>query len=111
MVLVASRKHPRISGPLLEGDVYIEQHAVVSSIVMRHLVSRGMTRRINSRAWLIRGIAYRVLNVVSQTHLVANARAGWRKSLRNRWICKYCRCALKLNSRTCYLSRHDGWRA
>lgn len=24
------------------------------SIVMRHLVSRGMTRRINSRAWLIR---------------------------------------------------------
>lgn len=30
MVLVASRKHPRISGPLLEGDVYNEQHAVVS---------------------------------------------------------------------------------
>nr|VUD26378.1 probable HTH-type transcriptional regulator LeuO [Salmonella sp. NCTC 7297] len=30
MVLVASRKHPRISGPLLESDVYNEQHAVVS---------------------------------------------------------------------------------
>ena len=30
MVLVASKKHPRISGPLLESDVYNEQHAVVS---------------------------------------------------------------------------------
>lgn len=30
MVLVASRKHPRISGPLMENDIYQEEHAVVA---------------------------------------------------------------------------------
>jgi LysR family transcriptional activator for leuABCD operon len=30
MVLVASRKHPRISGPMMEADIYREEHAVVA---------------------------------------------------------------------------------
>ncbi|MDK7920439.1 hypothetical protein QP613_10250, partial [Aerococcus urinae] len=30
MVLVASKKHPRMNSPLRESDVYSEQHAVVA---------------------------------------------------------------------------------
>ena len=54
MVLVASRKHPRISGPMMENDIYQEEHAVVASIDTLHLASHGMTLRINNRVLLIR---------------------------------------------------------
>ncbi len=54
MVLVASRKHPRISGPLLEGDVYNEQHAVALFLDRYALSQPWYDTPINSRARLIR---------------------------------------------------------
>jgi LysR family transcriptional activator for leuABCD operon len=48
MVLVASRNHPRISGPMMEADIYREEHAAVALDRYASFSCRGMTRPINS---------------------------------------------------------------
>ncbi|WP_434670831.1 transcriptional regulator LeuO [Klebsiella sp. B345] len=108
MVLVASDKHPRISGPLSETDIYQEEHAVVA---LDRFASFSLPwySSVNKQA----RIAYQgnamvsVLNVVSQTNMVAIA-PRW---LANEYVDKLglqlLPLPLKVNSRTCYLSWHD----
>lgn len=74
MVLVASRKHPRISGPLLESEVYNEQHAVVSLERYASFSQPWYDTSDKQSCVAYQGMALiSVLNVVSQTHLVAIA--------------------------------------
>ncbi|EEZ3947893.1 transcriptional regulator LeuO, partial [Escherichia coli] len=74
MVLVASKNHPTIKGPLLKHDVYNEQHAAVSLDRFASF-SQPWYDTVDKQA----SIAYQgmammsVLSVVSQTHLVAIA--------------------------------------
>ncbi|EDZ3530050.1 transcriptional regulator LeuO [Salmonella enterica subsp. arizonae] len=108
MVLVASRKHPRISGPLLESDVYNEQHAVVS---LERYASfsqpwYGTPDKQSSVAY--QGMALiSVLNVVSQTHLVAIAPRWLAEEFAESLDLQILPLPLKLNSRTCYLTWHE----
>ena len=108
MVLVASDKHPRIHGPVTEADIYSEEHAVVS-----------LDRYASfSQPWYITidkqgRIAYQgmalisVLNVVSQTQLVAVAPRRLAEEFSEQLGLQILPLPMKLNSRTCYLSWHE----
>lgn len=54
MVLVAAENTRVLAARYWKAMFIMNNMRLFLSIVMRHLVSRGMTRRINSRAWLIR---------------------------------------------------------
>ncbi|EOH0854757.1 transcriptional regulator LeuO [Salmonella enterica subsp. enterica serovar 50:k:e,n,x,z15] len=108
MVLVASRKHPRISGPLLESDVYSEQHAVVSLERYASFSQPWYDTSDKQSSVAYQGMALiSVLNVVSQTHLVAIAPRWLAEEFAESLDLQILPLPLKLNSRTCYLSWHE----
>ncbi|EDZ1756552.1 transcriptional regulator LeuO [Salmonella enterica] len=108
MVLVASRKHPHISGPLLEGDVYNEQHAVVSLDRYASFSQPWYDTADKQSSVAYQGMALiSVLNVVSQTHLVAIAPRWLAEEFAESLELQILPLPLKLNSRTCYLSWHE----
>ncbi|EPI2800673.1 transcriptional regulator LeuO [Citrobacter koseri] len=108
MVLVASRKHPRISGPLLESDVYNEQHAVVSLDRYASFSQPWYDTPDRQGCIAYQGMALiSVLNVVSQTQLVAVAPRWLADEFAESLALQILPLPLKLNSRTCYLSWHD----
>lgn len=108
MVLVASRKHPRISGPLLESDVYNEQHAVVSLDRYASFSQPWYDTPDRQSCIAYQGMALiSVLNVVSQTQLVAVAPRWLADEFAESLALQILPLPLKLNSRTCYLSWHD----
>lgn len=108
MVLVASDKHPRISGPLSETDIYQEEHAVVA---LDRFASFSLPwySSVNKQA----RIAYQgnamvsVLNVVAQTNMVAIAPRWLANEYADKLGLQLLPLPLKVNSRTCYLSWHD----
>lgn len=105
MVLVASRKHPRISGPLLESNVYNEQHAVVSLDRYASFSQPWYDTSDKQSSVAYQGMALiSVLNVVSQTHLVAIAPRWLAEEFAESLDLQILPLPLKLNSRTCYLS-------
>ncbi|HAU3357592.1 TPA: transcriptional regulator LeuO [Salmonella enterica subsp. salamae] len=108
MVLVASRKHPRISSPLLENDVYNEQHAVVSLERYASFSQPWYDTSDKQSSVAYQGMALiSVLNVVSQTHLVAIAPRWLAEEFAESLDLQILPLPLKLNSRTCYLSWHE----
>ncbi|EHA2589591.1 transcriptional regulator LeuO [Salmonella enterica] len=108
MFLVASRKHPRISGPLLESDVYNEQHAVVSLDRYASFSQPWYDTSDKQSSVAYQGMALiSVLNVVSQTHLVAIAPRWLAEEFAESLDLQILPLPLKLNSRTCYLSWHE----
>lgn len=113
MVLVASRKHPRISGPLTEADIYQEEHAVVS-LDRYASFSQPWYDSVDKQS----SIAYQgnamvsVLNVVSQTYMVAIAPRWLASEFAGKLDLQLLPLPLKENNRTCFLSWHEaaGWR-
>ena len=108
MVLVASKKHPRLNSPLRESDVYSEQHAVVA-LDRYASFSLPWYDSVDKQA----SVAYQgmamvsVLNVVSQTQLVAIAPRWLAEEFSDPLNLQILPLPLKLNSRTCYLSWHE----
>ena len=108
MVLVASRKHPRISGPLLENDVYNEQHAAVSLDRFASFSQPWYDTADKQSCVAYQGMALiSVLNIVSQTHLVSIAPRWLAEEFSEQLDLQILPLPLKLNSRTCYLSWHE----
>lgn len=104
MVLVASRKHPRISLSLLESDVYNEQHAVVSLNRYASFSQPWYDTPDRQSCIAYQGMALiSVLNVVSQTQLVAVAPRWLADEFAESLALQILPLPLKLNSRTCYL--------
>ena len=105
MVLVASSKHPHISGPLSETDIYQEEHAVVA-LDRYASFSLPWYSSVNKQA----RIAYQgnamvsVLNVVSQTNMVAIAPRWLANEYADKLGLQLLPLPLKVNRRTCYLS-------
>ena len=108
MILVASSRHPRISGPVMEADIYREEHAVVA-LDRYASFSLPWYSSVNKQTQ----IAYQgnamvsVLNVVSQTHMVAIAPRWLASEYAERLNLQLLPLPLKVNSRTCYLSWHE----
>ncbi|MDF9996392.1 transcriptional regulator LeuO [Klebsiella pneumoniae] len=108
MVLVASRNHPRISGPMMEADIYREEHAAVA-LDRYALFSLPWYDTADKQA----RIAYQgnamvsVLNVVSQTQMVAIAPRWLADEFADKLALQILPLPLKVNSRTCYLSWHE----
>ncbi|VFS71642.1 HTH-type transcriptional regulator LeuO [Kluyvera cryocrescens] len=74
MVLVASKNHPRINGPITEDSIYQEEHAVVSLERYASFSQPWYDSIDKQNRIAYQGMALiSVLNVVSQTHLVAIA--------------------------------------
>lgn len=108
MVLVASRKHPRISGPMMENDIYQEEHAVVA---LDRYASFSQpwydTADKQSRIAYQGNAMVSVLNVVSQTNMVAIAPRWLASEFADKLDLQILPLPLKVNSRTCYLSWHE----
>ncbi|WP_072091851.1 transcriptional regulator LeuO [Trabulsiella odontotermitis] len=108
MVLVASRKHPRLSGPLKESDVYKEEHAVVSLDRYASFSQPWYDTADKQACIAYQGMALTsVLNVVSQTQMVAVAPRWLAEEFSESLDLQLLPLPLKLNSRTCYLSWHE----
>ena len=108
MVLVASKKHQRLNGPLRESDVYNEQHAVVSLDRYASFSQPWYDTADKQASIAYQGMAMTsVLNVVSQTHLVAIAPRWLADEFAEKLDLQILPLPLKLNSRTCYLSWHE----
>lgn len=108
MVLVASKKHPRINGPLRENDIYSEQHAVVSLERYASFSQPWYDTTDKQACVAYQGMAMTsVLNVVSQTQLVAIAPRWLAEEFAGKLELQVLPLPLKLNSRTCYLSWHE----
>ncbi|HEY4435688.1 MULTISPECIES: transcriptional regulator LeuO [Lelliottia] len=108
MVLVASKTHPRINGPLLESDVYNEQHAVVALDRYASFSQPWYDTPDKQASVAYQGMAMvSVLNIVSQTHLVAIAPRWLAEEFSSQLNLQILSLPLKLNSRTCYLSWHE----
>ncbi|AUU07202.1 transcriptional regulator LeuO [Raoultella planticola] len=108
MILVASCKHPRISGPVTEADIYREEHAVVA-LDRYASFSLPWYSSVNKQTQ----IAYQgnamvsVLNVVSQTHMVAIAPRWLASEYAEKLNLQLLPLSLKVNNRTCFLSWHE----
>ncbi|WP_123710268.1 transcriptional regulator LeuO [Raoultella terrigena] len=108
MVLVANRQHPRISGLLAEEDIYREEHAVVA-LDRYASFSQPWYDTLDKQA----RIAYQgnamvsVLNVVSQTQMVAIAPRWLAAEFADKLNLQLVTLPLQVNSRTCYLSWHE----
>ena len=108
MVLVASKKHPRINGPLRESDIYCEQHAVVALDRYASFSQPWYDTTDKQTCVAYQGMALTsVLNVVSQTQLVAIAPRWLAEEFAGKLELQVLPLPLKLNSRTCYLSWHE----
>ena len=108
MVLVASKSHPRIMGPLRENDIYGEQHAVVSLERYASFSQPWYDTPDKQASVAYQGMALTsVLNVVSQTHLIAIAPRWLAEEFAEKLQLQVLPLPLKLNSRTCYLSWHE----
>ncbi|MGK9172577.1 transcriptional regulator LeuO [Yokenella regensburgei] len=108
MVLVASKTHPRIMGPLRESDIYNEQHAVVSLERYASFSQPWYDTPDKQASVAYQGMALTsVLNVVSQTHLIAIAPRWLAEEFAEKLHLQVLPLPLKLNSRTCYLSWHE----
>ncbi|HIH4878177.1 TPA: transcriptional regulator LeuO [Citrobacter braakii] len=108
MVLVASKKHPRISDPLLESNLYHEQHAVVSLDRFASFSQPWYDTPDKQSCVAYQGMALiSVLNIVSQTHLVSIAPRWLAEEFADSLELQILPLPLKLNSRTCYLSWHE----
>lgn len=106
MVLVASRNHPRISGPMMEADIYREEHAAVAldryaSFSLPWYDTADKQARIAYQG----NAMVSVLNVVSQTQMVAIAPRWLADEFADKLALQILPLPLKVNSRTCYLSR------
>lgn len=108
MVLVVSKKHPRINGPISESELYQEEHAVVS-LDRYASFSQPWYDSVDKQSRIAyQGMALvSVLNVVSQTHLVAIAPRRLAEEFSEQLNLQVLPMPLKLNSRTCYLSWHE----
>ncbi|HGF0770863.1 MULTISPECIES: transcriptional regulator LeuO [Kluyvera] len=108
MVLVVSKKHPRINGPVSESELYQEEHAVVS-LDRYASFSQPWYDSVDKQSRIAyQGMALvSVLNVVSQTHLVAIAPRRLAEEFSEQLNLQVLPLPLKLNSRTCYLSWHE----
>ncbi len=102
MVLVTSKTHPRLHGTLLESDIYSEEHAVVA-LDRYASFSQPWYDTPDKQAC----VAYQVLNVVSQTQLVAIAPRWLAEEFSGPLNLRILPLPLNLNSRTCYLSWHE----
>ena len=108
MVMVASKSHPRIMGPLRESDIYGEQHAVVSLERYASFSQPWYDTPDKQASVAYQGMALTsVLNVVSQTHLIAIAPRWLAEEFAEKLQLQVLPLPLKLNSRTCYLSWHE----
>ncbi|MEB4673370.1 transcriptional regulator LeuO [Enterobacteriaceae bacterium G50] len=108
MVLVASKKHPRINGPLTESTVYQEEHAVVALDRYASFSQPWYDTPDKQSRIAYQGMALiSVLNVVSQTHLVAIAPRWLAEEFSEKLALQVLPLPMKLNSRTCYLSWHE----
>ncbi|HDZ9525117.1 TPA: transcriptional regulator LeuO, partial [Klebsiella pneumoniae] len=108
MVLVASRNHPRISGPMMEADIYREEHAAVAldryaSFSLPWYDTADKQARIAYQG----NAMVSVLNVVSQTQMVAIAPRWLADEFADKLALQILPLPLKVNSRTCYLSWHE----
>ena len=108
MVLVASNKHPRAQALITEADVYSEEHAVVSLDRFASF-SQPWYDTIDKQSRIAyQGMALiSVLNVVSQTQLVAVAPRRLAEEFSEQLGLQILPLPMKLNSRTCYLSWHE----
>lgn len=108
MVLVASKSHPRLHGTLLESDIYNEQHAVVALDRFASFSQPWYDTPDKQASVAYQGMAMvSVLNVVSQTHLVAIAPRWLAEEFADLLNLRIQPLPLQLNSRTCYLSWHE----
>ena len=108
MVLVASKKHPRINGPLTEYSVYQEEHAVVALDRYAAFSQPWYDTPDRQSRIAYQGMALiSVLNVVSQTNLVAIAPRWLAEEFSEKLALQVLPLPMKLNSRTCYLSWHE----
>lgn len=108
MVLVASKNHPRMRSPLRENDVYNEQHAVVALDRYASFSQPWYDTSDKQECVAYQGMAMvSVLNVVSQTQLVAIAPRWLAEVFSTPLNLQIMPLPLKLNSRTCYLSWHE----
>ena len=108
MVLVASKKHPRINGPLTENTVYQEEHAVVALDRYASFSQPWYDTPDKQSRIAYQGMALiSVLNVVSQTNLVAIAPRWLAEEFSEKLALQVLPVPMKVNSRTCYLSWHE----
>ena len=108
MVLVASKNHPRIHGPITEDSIYQEEHAVVSLERYASFSQPWYDSIDKQNRIAYQGMALiSVLNVVSQTHLVAIAPRRLAAEFSEQLGLQILPLPMKLNSRTCYLSWHE----
>ena len=108
MVMVASKKHPRINGPVSEEVLYQEEHAVVSLDRYASFSQPWYDTLDKQSRIAYQGMALiSVLNVVSQTHLVAIAPRRLTDEFAEQIGLQVLPLPMKLNSRTCYLSWHE----
>ncbi len=108
MVLVASQKHPRLITTLRVRDIYKEPHAVVSLDRFASFSSPWYQTPQRQSCISYQGMALTsVLNVVSQTHLVAIAPRWLAEEFSESLQLKIFPLPLKENKRTCYLSWHE----
>ncbi|MCT4711042.1 transcriptional regulator LeuO [Enterobacteriaceae bacterium H11S18] len=108
MVLVASKKHPRLLAPLTEADVYNEQHAVVSLDRFASFSALWYQNPQTQSCISYQGMAMTsVLNVVSQTQFVAIAPRWLAEEFSESLNLKIFPLPLEENTRTCYLSWHE----
>ncbi|WP_039057460.1 transcriptional regulator LeuO [Enterobacter sp. Bisph1] len=108
IVLAASRQHPRLKTFITENAIFREQHAVVS--LDRHAsFSQPWYDSVDKRSCIAyQGMALSsVLNVVSQTHLVAIAPLWLVNMFSEGQDLQALPLPLNLKRRTCYLSWHE----
>ncbi|MFA1644842.1 MAG: transcriptional regulator LeuO [Enterobacteriaceae bacterium] len=108
MVLVSSKKHPRLHGTLHESDIYNEQHAVVALDRYASFSQPWYDTPDKQASVAYQGMAMvSVLNIVSQTHLVAIAPRWLAEKFAEPLSLRIQVLPLQLNTRTCYLSWHE----
>lgn len=108
MVLVASKKHPRLDGLLTESDIWREGHAAVVLDRYASFSQPWYDSAEKQSAISYQGMALTsVLGVVSQTHLVTIAPHWLAKEFMEKMQLAILPLPLPLNNRTCYLSWHD----
>jgi len=108
MVLVASKRHPRITGPLTENSLYNEEHAVVALDSYASFSQPWYDTPDKLSRIAYQGMALiSVLNVVSQTNMVAVAPRWLAEEFSEKLSLQVLPLPMKFNSRTCYLSWHE----
>lgn len=108
MVLVASKKHPRLGQLLTESDMWREGHAVVALDRYASFSQPWYDTTEKQSRIFYQGMALTsVLSVISQTHLIAIAPRWLANEFTEKMQLAILPLPLSLNSRTSYLSWHD----